>query len=494
FKQMKDKKIINIVLGWLVFLIASITYFLTLEPTVSWWDCGEFIISAYKLEVGHPPGAPFFMILGKVFSLFASSKEHVALTVNALSALASAGTVMLLYWSIVHLAQNLFKNEKTTVTQQIVCWGSGLVGALAYTFSDTFWFSAIEAEVYALSSLFTAAVFGAMLKWESVADQKHNGRWLILIAYLLGLSIGVHLLNLLALPALGLIFYFKRYTFSWKGFLSSIVISSGILLIILYVIIPGFPALAFTVDKLVVNQLGMPFNSGVYIVFFLIISLLSAGIYWTIKRKSPVWNAALTVLTVIMIGYSSYGLIIIRSSADTPMNQNQPDNAFNLLKYLNREQYGNRPLFYGRYYNAPAEKMDGKKKQYNKVNGKYEVTGTLPEKIIYNDKIQTYFPRMYSDEPHHVREYKSWANIKGKPVRVRVNGEVKTIYKPTFTENLRFLFSYQLGHMYFRYFMWNFAGRQNDIQGHGSFLNGNWISGIPFLDKIRLGSQEQLPS
>ncbi len=490
---MKKTGIINNILGWGVFLIAAFTYLLTLEPTASWWDCGEFIASAFKLEVGHPPGAPFHMILGRIFTLFAGDVSRVAVMVNTMSALASAGTIMLLFWSIVHMAKKLFPSEELTTGEWIAIWGSGLVGALAYTFTDSFWFSAVEGEVYALSSFFTAAVFWAILKWENAAGEKYANRWLVLIAYLVGLSTGVHLLNLLAIPAIALVYYFRMYNFSWKGLAFALVISIIILGGIQYVLIPGIPAVAFVFDKLFVNGFGLPFNSGILFFVILFIAALIWAVYYTRKKQLVLWNTAVTMLMVILIGYSSFTLIIIRASANTPMNQNDPDNAFALKRYLNREQYGDRPLLYGQYYNAPAIASVGEKKLYNKVDGKYVVTGTTPEKTVYDPKMETVFPRMYSSNPAHVRVYEEWGRVKGKPVRIRDRGEVKTLRKPTFVENMRFFTSYQLGFMYFRYFMWNFVGRQNDIQGHGSFLNGNWISGIKPLDEVRIGPEDNKP-
>ncbi len=490
---MQKTTLINNILGWTVFLIAAITYFLTLEPTVSWWDCGEFITSAFKLEVGHPPGAPFHMILGRVFTLFAPDASKAAVMVNSMSALASAGTIMLLYWSIVHLAKKLFVNEELSLDEQIAVWGSGLVGALAFTFTDSFWFSAVEGEVYALSSFFTAAVFWAILKWENVADEPNSNRWLVLIAYLVGLSIGVHLLNLLAIPAIGMVYYFKKYEFSWKGAIIAFVLSIVILGGIQYVIIPGIPRLAFFFDKMFVNSFGLPFNSGI---LFLIVALIVAswwGIAYTTKKGMQIWNTVVTMIVVILIGYSSFALIIIRASANPPMNQNYPENAFALLRYLNREQYGDRPLVYGPYYNAPAIASKGEKDQYNKVNGEYKVTGSLSGGTVYDSKMETVFPRMYSSNSNHVQAYKEWGEVKGKPVRVREGNETKTLMKPTFGENLRFFFTYQIGHMYMRYFMWNFVGRQNDEQGHGSFTNGNWISGISFLDEPKIGPRDNMP-
>ena len=489
---MKHSKLINNILGWVVFIVAAVTYLITLEPTASWWDCSEFITSAFKLEVGHPPGAPIHMILGRFFTLFASDPSHAAVMVNTMSGLASAGTIMLLYWSIVHLARKLFP-EKLSAGEQIAVWGSGLVGALAFAFTDSFWFSAVEGEVYALSSFFTAAVFWAILKWENIAGEKYADRWLILIAYLVGLSIGVHLLNLLAIPAIGLVYYFKKYEFSWKGTLMALIVSILILGGIQYVVIPGIPRVAFIFDKIFVNGFGLPFNSGILFLVVLIIGGSFWAIRYTRKNNLVLWNTAATMLIVILIGYSSLALILIRAAADPPMNQNAPANAFALLKYLNREQYGNRPLLYGQYYSAPPIGTYGEKDQYNEVDGKYKVTGSLASGTRYDPKFETVFPRMYSNNPGHIEVYKEWGNVTGEPVRTREGGEVKTIVKPTFGENLRFFFSYQLGYMYMRYFMWNFVGRQNDMQGQGGFTNGNWVSGIDFLDDSRVGPRDGMP-
>jgi hypothetical protein len=491
---MQRTTLINNILGWAVFVVAALAYFATLEPTASWWDCSEFITSAFKLEVGHPPGAPLHMILGRVFTLFAADVSQAAYMVNAMSALASAVTVMLLYWSIVHLARKLYHSGTLTTGEQIAVWGSGLVGALAFTFTDSFWFSAVEGEVYALSSFFTAAVFWAILKWENVADEPNANRWLILIAYLMGLSTGIHLLNLLAIPAIGLVYYFKKYKFSWKGVIVALIVSIGILASIQYVIIPGVPRLAFVFDKLFVNSFGLPFNSGVLFFVALIIAASVWAVIYTRKKNLVVWNTAITIVIVILIGYSSFATIIIRASANPPMNQNDPDNAFALLRYLNREQYGDRPLLYGPYYNAPAIANVGEKDQYNKVDGKYKVTGSLSGKTEYEPKMETFFPRMYSNNSNHVQAYQEWGQVKGRPVRIRDGGETKTLMKPTFGENLTFFFTYQVGHMYMRYFMWNFVGRQNDVQGHGSFNNGNWVSGIAALDEVKVGPRYKMPN
>ncbi|HPF52550.1 MAG TPA: DUF2723 domain-containing protein [Draconibacterium sp.] len=490
---MQHTKKINTILGWIVFIIASITYFMTIEPTVSWWDCGEFITSSFKLEVGHPPGAPTFMILGRIFTLFASDASKAAVMVNSVSALASAGTIMILYWTIVHLARRLFSNEELSIGEQIAVWGSGLVGALGFGFTDAFWFSAVEGEVYALSSFFTALVFWAILKWENVANEKNSNRWLVLISYLMGLSIGVHLLNLLAIPAIAMVYYFKKYEFSWKGVITALIASMGILLGVQYGIIPGVPKIAFLFDRVFVNGFGLPFNSGI---LFMVVAIIAASVWairYTRQRNMVVWNTAITMVLVILIGYTSFALILIRASANPPMNQNYPDNAFALVRYLNRSQYGDRPLAYGQYYNAPRTGTTDLTDQYNKVDGKYKVTGTIAGKATYDPKMETVFPRMYSDNSNHVQAYKQWGRVTGTPVRVRDRGEVKTLQKPTFGENLRFFFSYQVGFMYMRYFMWNFVGRQNDVQGNGEFNNGNWISGIDFLDSPKVGPRDQMP-
>ncbi|NQU84730.1 MAG: DUF2723 domain-containing protein [Mariniphaga sp.] len=490
---MKKFNSINNILGWVTFLISAIVYLLTIEPTVSWWDCGEFITSAYKLEVGHPPGAPFFMIVGRFFSLFAPDSSKVALMLNSFSALASAATIMFLYWTIVHLAKKLFPSKDLSLAEKIIIWGSGLVGALAFTFTDSFWFSAVEGEVYAFSSFFTAIVFWAILKWENVADQPNSNRWIILIAYLVGLSIGVHLLNLLAIPAIAYVYYFRKYKFSWKGVISAGIISIGILGGIQYIIIPGVATVAFWFDKFFVNTIGLPFNTGVIIYVAAIIAGSAWAIRYTHKTNKPLLNTVIVSVLVILIGYSSYGVILLRASANTPMNQNHPDNAYGLLYYLNREQYGDRPLVHGHYYSAPSQGVKGEKAIYNKVDGKYVNTSTTPKKTVYDSRFTTFFPRMYSTNPDHIQVYEDWGKVKGTRLRVNQRGEASTVVKPRFSENLRFFFSYQIGHMYLRYFMWNFAGKQNDIQSNGTFKNGNWISGINFLDKGKIGPIEKLP-
>ncbi|QZE13742.1 DUF2723 domain-containing protein [Halosquirtibacter laminarini] len=495
---MKQYKFYNKIIGWIVFAIAATVYLMTIEPTASFWDCGEFITTSYKLEVGHPPGAPFFLLLGRFFTLFASGPSQVAMMVNAMSALASAFTILFLFWTITHLAKNIITGKETpSKSDMIAIFGSGAVGALAYTFSDTFWFSAVEGEVYATSSLFTAIVFWAILKWENEADDPHSNRWLVFIAYMIGLSIGVHLLNLLAIPAIGLVYYFKKYKPTWKGGIIALLISMVILGTIMWGIIPGVIKFASWFELFAVNSLGLPYNTGVILYSILLIGGLVYGILYTTKKEMPWTNLILVSTTVIIIGYFSYAMIVIRSSANPPMDQNNPNNVFSLLDYLNREQYGDRPLFYGQYYNTPLDQ----EKPYSDAKPSYIQEGErykeakVRQSPNYQKGACTFFPRMYSNQPAHVNQYKSWANIKGTPVAVDGDrGQKEQIMKPTFAENLSFFFKYQVNYMYFRYFMWNFSGRQNDIQGNGGITHGNWISGIPFIDNVRLGDQTNLPS
>jgi len=491
---MKSFRIYNIVFGWLAFFIAAIVYLLTIEPTASFWDCGEFISTAFRLEVGHPPGAPFFMILGRFFTLFSGNPASVAKMMNVLSALASAFTILFLFWTITHLTKKILtsKNEELGLSKVIVIIGTGLVGALAYTFSDSFWFSAVEAEVYATSSLFTAIVFWAILKWENDANSKYANRWLILIAYLMGLSIGVHLLNLLVIPAIVFVYYFKKFEISKKGIFVAFVVSVIILGSIIYVIIPGVITVASWFELLFVNGFKLPYNSGVLFYIAVLIALIVWGIKYTQKKGKVVLNTILVGFTVIMIGYSSYSMIVIRSAADPPMDQNNPDNVFDLLYYLNREQYGDRPLIHGQSFDAPMIENKLTKPVYIKENGKYVIVDHKIE-VEYDSRFTNFFPRMYSPDPNHVKEYKKWVHINGREIPVNTMGKTEKRTTVTFGDNLEFFFKYQLGHMYFRYFMWNFAGRQNDIQGHGNILKGNWLSGISFIDNARLGNQELIP-
>ncbi len=492
---MKNYKLINNVTGWVIFLIAAITYILTIEPTASFWDCGEFIANAYKLEVGHPPGAPFFMILARFFSFFAMGDQmQVAKWINTMSALASGFTILFLFWTITHFAKNIVeKLGGLTKANTIAIMASGVVGALTYTWSDTFWFSAVEGEVYALSSFFTAIVIWAILKWEDVADEPYSNRWLILIFYLIGLSIGVHLLNLLAVPVIVLIYYFKKYSVTRNGLFAVAGISIAILGGIMYVVIPHSVTLASWFELLFVNGMGMPIHTGTFVFAILTILGLAFGIWYTDQKGKAIWNTILLSLTVIMIGYSSFVMIVIRSNANPPMDENNPDDVFALLSYLNREQYGDRPLFYGQYYNAP---VIGNEEVFNylRVGDSYE---RIPwsTKYKYDKRFETIFPRMYSPQANHVSAYQQWADVKGngKKIKVTEYGEPKVYEVPTFRQNVKYFIDYQMDQMFFRYFLWNFVGRQNDIQGNGSFDKGNWLSGISFVDSKRLGSQHDLP-
>ncbi len=500
---MKQFRWINDGLGWLVFFIATTVYFLTLEPTASWWDCGEYIATAYKLQVGHPPGAPFFQMVGRFFSLFAfGDTSKVAMMINAMSAISSSLTIMFLFWTITLLGRKLLPSEdKMSTGQKIGLFGSALVGSLAYTFSDTFWFSAVEGEVYAMSSFFTALVFWAILKWERVADQPHSNRWLVLIAFIIGLTIGVHLLNLLALPAVAFVYFFKKYPFSWKGAFVTALISVVLLFLTLYGIIPWIVDLSARFELFFINVIGLPFNTGTLIYFALLIGLITYGIHYTRKKGKPLTQTAILAFAFILIGYSSFLMLIIRSNANTPIDENNPEDAISLLSYLNREQYGTYPIFYGHYYNAPLDPRepykDGRAVYIkDRETGKYIVAddrkGNIPN---YDSRFESIFPRMWSNQKSiHIQEYERWGGTGGIPIQVRRgSGETETLYRPNFTQNLRYFFRYQIGHMYFRYFMWNFAGRQNDVQGHGSLHEGNWISGIGFLDEMRLGNLKEYP-
>lgn len=501
FLKMKHYRRINNVTGWLVFAVAATVYLLTMESTASFWDCGEFISTAFKQEVGHPPGAPLFMMMGKLFTLFAGSNlSKVAIWMNSMSALASGFTILFLFWTITHLARKIMARdgEITENWKLIAIMASGVVGAMAYTFSDTFWFSAVEAEVYGSSSFFTAITFWAVLKWEDNCEKPHSNRWIILIAYLIGLSVGVHLLNLLAIPALVFVYYFKKYTVSWKGIVVAGLVSIALLGGMMFLVIPGIPWAGTVFELIFVNGFGLPFNSGLVFFIALLIAAVSWGIYTSIRKKNALLNVILTSIAVILIGYASYSMIVIRSQANPTLDENDPETAFSLLSYLNREQYGDNPLFYGQYYNAPLLESKEGRAVYSKVGKKYVVTGHRPV-YVFDPQFCTYFPRMYSENPSHIDGYKKWADIKGRPVRVEGrDGKQKTEFIPTFGENLRYFFRYQVGFMYLRYFMWNFAGRQNDMQGNGvaadgGKLYGNWICGIPFIDEARLGPQDNLP-
>ena len=560
---MKQYKLVNNLVGWFAFLVAAITYCSTVEPTASFWDCPEFITTGYKLEVGHPPGAPFFMLVANFFSLFASDATQVAYWVNIMNALMSAGCILFLFWSITHLVKKLVcpNDDQMNLSKLITIMGSGLVGALAYTWSDTFWFSAVEGEVYAFSSLFTAVVFWLILKWENVANEPRSDRWLILIAYLTGLSIGVHLLNLLCIPAIVLVYYYKKNpNADLKGSLLALAGSGVLVAAVLYGIVPGVVKVGGWFELLFVNSFGMPFNTGVIVYILLLAGVIIWGVYesytersrkmmnisflttiamlgipfyghgfgsiviglivlgalgaylfakldakWQISARTL--NTALLCMMMIMVGYSSYALIVIRSAANTPMDQNSPEDIFTLGEYLGREQYGTRPLFYGQTYaSKPALKeVDGgcvydvvegapvyqrKEKASADEKDSYEV---VRHKTEYKYAQNMFFPRMYSEL--HTQAYEDWlGGIEGRTVPYDQCGEMLMVKIPTQWENIKYFFSYQVNFMYWRYFMWNFAGRQNDIQGNGEIEHGNWITGIPAVDNFLVGNQEFLPS
>ncbi len=481
----------------MVFVIASTVYIMTSEPTMSFWDCGEYISTAFKLEVGHPPGAPLFQLIGRFFSLFAfGDLTHVARMVNTMSALSSGFTILFLFWTITMIAKKIaLRDGELTESKMYGILGAGLVGSLAYTFTDSFWFSAVEGEVYAMSSFFTAIVFWVIFKWEEHSEEPHNFRWLLLIAYLMGLSIGVHLLNLLAIPAITFVYYFKKVESpNWKTMLLTSVLSIVILAGIMFLIIPGILKLAGMFELFFINSLGLPFNTGTIFYFLMLIGLIIWGLWYAGKKVKPVWNAIILAFTFIVIGYSSFLMLVIRSNADTPIDENNPENAISLLSYLNREQYGDWPLLSGQYYNAPLiDRTDGSPVYAKDAKAKKYVVIDKREKSIpvYDTRFTTIFPRMWASmEDRYVKEYERWGNVKGTPIEVQQGDRAETRNKPTFGENLTFFWNYQVIHMYFRYFMWNFAGRQNDFQGTGNKIDGNWKSGIGFYDKARLGNQD----
>ena len=560
---MKNFKTVDTVMGWVAFAIAAFTYCSTIEPTASFWDCPEFITTGYKLEVGHPPGAPFFMLTANLFTQFVSDPALVAKMVNTMSALFSAACIMFLFWSTSHLVRKLVGQggQVTTLSQAIIVEASAMTGALVYTFSDTFWFSAVEGEVYAYSSLFTAIVFWLMLKWEDHADESHSDRWLILIAYLTGLSIGVHLLNLLCLPALVLVFYYKKCkNATMKGASLALVGSFGLVAAVLYGIVPGIVKVGGWFELLFVNHLNCPFNTGLIIYIFVLVAVVLWALYETTRQKSRMlmsvsfllsvgmlgipfygygwtsgvigvlvllalyaalqWrkklayvvsarlmNTSLLCMLMIMIGYSSYAVIVIRSAVNTPMDQNSPEDIFTLGTYLGREQYGDRPLFYGQAYTSQVKlRVDGNycvpvsKKGAPVYQRKEKASADEPDRyeiqrhnVSYVYQQNMLFPRMYSEA--HSKAYESWmGGVKGTTKTYEHCGDMVQVKTPTMLENLRFFLSYQVNFMYWRYFMWNFAGRQNDLQGNGEWEHGNWITGIPFLDNMRLGDQSKLPS
>ena len=564
---MKQYKLVNNVLGWFTFFVAAFVYCSTIEPTASFWDCPEFITTGYKLEVGHPPGAPFFMLTANLFSQFASDPSQVARMVNTMSALLSATTILFLFWSITHLARKLILKDwsELTLGKLIAIQASGLVGALIYTFSDTFWFSAVEGEVYAYSSAFTAIVFWLILKWEDHADEPHSDRWLVLIAYMTGLSIGVHLLNLLCLPAIVLVYCYRRFPhIELKGSLLALVGSFVLVAAVLYGVVPGIITVAGWFELLFVNTLGCPFNTGEIIYIVLLVAIVIWAIYESYVDKSfkrqnisfvlsvgmlgipfrgMTWgaglfglvilvalyfglnyrkkigkdlvpvvtarfkNTALLCMLMLMIGYSSYAVIVIRSAANPPMDQNSPEDVFTLGSYLSRDQYGDSPLLYGQAYTSQvAYDVDGnmcvpkhkegaaiwqrKEKASKDEKDSYFVV-SHKDKIIYAQNML--FPRMHSSA--HAGAYENWmGGIEGNQVPYDRCGEPVMVKMPTQMENIRFFLSYQCNFMYWRYFMWNFAGRQNDIQGNGEPEHGNWITGISFIDDWMLGDQSKMPA
>ena len=565
----------NNIAGLLVFIAAAIVYLLTIEPTASYWDCGEYIACSYKLEVGHPPGAPLFILLGRIFSLLSfGDPSKVAMWVNTMSGLMSAGTILFLFWTITHFTKKILLRGGTEMTDGKIfaILGSGLVGAMAYAFSDSFWFSAVEGEVYASSAFFTAAIFWAILKWEERADEPHADRWIILIFYLIGLAVGIHLLGILVIPAIVYVYYFKKYKTTQKGFIITGIVSLILLGIVQSVIIPGVVSLSAKFELLFVNSMHMPFNSGTIAYFILLAGMIVTGIRFTrssssgsfnlfigvsvlfflvalfssmsigdfsgylltmivviagiflLRKQKIILNTVFLCFTALLIGYSSFFVLIIRSQANPPIDENNPENAISLLSYLKREQYGDWPISYGQDYNAPlyygndddpaAEPLYSvdKKDQTphyvdadpvyarDEKSGKYIIVDDRKDQIPnYDKRFCRFFPRMWSQQGSHERAYITWADIKGEPITVKnpSSGEPETIMRPTWTENLAYFFKYQVVHMYLRYFMWNYAGRQNDVQGHGieptSDIEGNWISGISFLDEMRLGPQDKLP-
>ena len=563
---MKQFKLVDNVLGWITFLVAAFVYCSTIEPTASFWDCPEFITTGYKLEVGHPPGAPFFMLTANLFSHFASDPSQVAKMVNTMSALLSATTILFLFWSITHLTRRLIMKDWSCLTtpKLIAIEASGLVGALIYTFSDTFWFSAVEGEVYAYSSAFTAIVFWLILKWEDKADEAHSDRWLVLIAYMTGLSIGVHLLNLLCIPAIVLVYCYRRFpNIELKGSLIALIVSFVIVAAVLYGVVPGIITVGGWFELFFVNTLGCPFNTGEVVYIFLLVATVIWAIYETytdrsLKRQNlafvlsvgmlgipfygfgwsavvigvvvlvALWfvlgyrkrvekklvpvitarvkNTALLCMLMLMIGYSSYAVIVIRSTANPPMDQNSPEDIFTLGSYLSRDQYGDRPLAYGQAYTSQvafdvqgnmcipkrtkgAPVYQRKEKASKEEKDSYFVV-TTKDKMVYAQNMV--FPRMYSSD--HAQAYESWlGGVTGTEVPYDRCGESVMVKMPSQWDNIRFFLSYQCNFMYWRYFMWNFCGRQNDIQGNGEAEHGNWITGISFIDNLMYGDQSKLP-
>jgi hypothetical protein len=494
-KKTIDFKRWNNIIGLLAFLISFFIYISTLEPTVSFWDCGEFISCVSKLEICHAPGNPLFLLLGRMASLLAGNDHtRIAFMVNASSAMASAGTVMFLFWTITWFGRKLFPTTWSTSNgHKILILASGLIGAMAFAVSDSFWFSAVEAEVYAMSSLFMAIIFWCITRWEEAFEKSHPERWLLLIAYLFGLGIGVHLLNLLVIPSIVVLYYLKNHPLTWKITMKAILVSVILLGTILYLIIPGLPYLCALFERIAVNQMGMPFNSGYFMGIFVLVLGISFGLYFSYKKKKIGMFNGIIYISLIILGFSTYGVIIIRSHDNPPIDMNNPEDPFALQYYLNREQYEKKDLLHGPSFASPI--IDVKERNsYERSEGKY-ISYPLNPQYIYDDQTMMLFPRMSYQDQEHTEAYKQWVSIKGRPyIRTNENGQQEQIILPTFGENIRFFFKYQLGYMYFRYFMWNFSGRQNDIAGHGNFLHGDWMTGISFIDNLILGNQDKLPS
>ena len=493
----------NWIVALAVLVISSVTYLSSIEPTASFWDCGEFIASSYKLEVGHPPGNPVFQLFARFFTIPVNA-QHAAVAVNAMNAILSALTIFLLYFTIVFFAKRVVRfpvkpgmtdsvtadTDRLSLSQAIAILASGAVGALAYCFSDTFWFSAVEGEVYAMSSLFTALVFWAMCQWYEKADEPHANRWIVLIAFLMGLSIGVHLLNLLTIPAFVFMYYYRKNEdkkLPLKKLVGIFAIGVVIEFLLVYLFIPYFPKTAAWFDRIFVNGFGLPYNSGALFFLVGVLALCFWGLFVTLKKEKVFLNTVLLCVTTLAIGFSLFSIVIIRSSVKTPTNEYQPDNPYTLVRYLSREQYGSTPLLYGQYFGAPYEIKSGT--YWAPLDGKY-IKATAPADAVYNPEGKMLFPRMWSNaDQRYIDFYQEYTQGKG----TRIKGAQHR--KPTFGANMAYFFDYQLNWMYWRYFMWNFVGRQNDIHSPlpGNVFNGNWESGVTFLDKLRLGDQSDAP-
>jgi MFS family permease/tetratricopeptide (TPR) repeat protein len=479
---------VNNLLGWLVFLVAAVTYLSTAAPTTSFWDCGEYIATAVKLQVGHPPGAPLFQLMGNVFSQFAfGDVTQQARMVNALSALSSAFTILFLFWTITMLGKKLIgQYAELDKGRTIALFGAAVVGSLAYTWSDSFWYSAVEGEVYAMSSLFTAMAFWAILKWENEIERSTRAhRWLVFIAFLIGLSIGVHILVFLAIPAVVMVYFYKTDPqINRSKFILYNLVGILILGAIFSAIIPFVLSMFGKLEIFMVNTLGMPFNSGTIFTVLLIGGSAAAGLIYTRKKETPIWNTLILSVLFIILGYSTFVTLAVRSNANTPIDENNPEDAMSLLAYYNREQYGDFPVFYGQSFNAPVTDYEDGNPVYRRDDeaGKYVITDDRKSSVpVFDQKFVGFFPRMWNSDPNSVKNYKAYAGIKNAKQPI------------SFGENLRWFFKYQVGRMWWRYFMWNFAGRQNDEQHRFEATKGNWISGIKFIDEWRLGPQDNLP-